>query len=73
MKRNNNDEIKTEIKTPKLEHGPGGCHSFQKKKKRFCKMAVKPGEKYCGAHRDEGDDGAEDREWGTKTLVRFLK
>ena len=28
-------------------------------------MAVKPGEKYCGAHRDEADGGlAEDREWG---------
>ena len=35
-------------------------------------MAVKPGEKYCGAHRDEADGGlAEDREWGFQT--QFLK
>lgn len=46
----------SEPKKAKVDHGPGGCHSFQKKKKRFCKMAVKPGEKYCGAHRDEAGE-----------------
>lgn len=47
------DEGNKTLKIDLNNHGPGGCHSFQHKKKRFCKMAVKPGERYCGAHRDE--------------------
>ena len=40
--------------------GPGGCHSFQSKKKRYCKMVVRSGEKFCGAHCNE-DESKEKR------------
>ena len=53
MKRKNSFEPKDDNVKIVQKCGSGGCHSFQEKKKRYCKMAVKNGSKYCGAHIDE--------------------
>ena len=53
MKRELEESLETKC-------GPGGCHSFQSKKKRYCKMVVRSGEKFCGAHVNE-DESKEKR------------